>query len=883
MTKIPLASLSLACALALTTVYFRSGAAILYVDPNSANPTPPYSDWSTAATTIQDAVDAASPGDQVLVTNGIYATGGRTAVGALLTNRVTIDQAITVQSVNGPGATVIHGYQMPGVTNGTSAIRCVYLTNNAVLIGFTLTNGSTWDSTASGSEQIGGGIDCKSISSVVSNCVIVGNAAAAMGGGASSGNLYNCTILNNCATNGGGCYASILNKCLVETNLAYQGAGAYSGRLTNCAVIGNSASFRGGGASSPSALERCFISGNSAQYGGGISAGVACSDSVLVGNSAQLQGGGAYAVDLNNCTVVSNRASSSAGGAYANHLVNCILFYNNASVGSDAYGAYLTNCCTSSTNSNAAQYCITNPPAFVNLPAGDFHLQSRSPCINTGSNAFAGNLDLDGNPRIVGASVDIGAYEYQHPLRFVNLNNPSPFTPYTTWPTAATNIQNAIDVATNGDLILVSNGIYYSGGRVTRGYLTNRVAVTKAITLQSLNGPGVTAIEGFNGVSTAPYGPFRCVYLTNGAALIGFTLTNGGTQGAIFGSGAPPPNVNTNFDCSGGGAWCEDLSVLISNCTFINNVAALDGGGAHQGTIFNCLFTGNEAFFGGAAASNVLNNCLLSGNSAFYYVINSVTNSGKGNAAFGALLNNCTIVSNLNVVFGPPNSAVASCTLNNSILYFNTNSANGPNPNFTNSTLNFCCTMPLPSTGTNNITNNPGFIDPAAGNFRLLGNSRCINAGQNSLVSGNTDFDGNPRIRGGTVDIGAYEFQADVTGTFATWLQQNSLPTDGSADFLDSDGDGMNNWQEWFSGTDPANALSVLQLLTPVPTNSTSILVSWQSVAGRNYYLQSSTNLSAQPAFTTIQSNIVGQPVTTSYMDAQTAGNSPHFYRVGVQ
>ena len=65
----------------VTTVLFlvvvsTALAGVHYVDVNSTNAMPPYTNWTTAATNIQDAVDAAVVGDEVLVTNGIYASGG---------------------------------------------------------------------------------------------------------------------------------------------------------------------------------------------------------------------------------------------------------------------------------------------------------------------------------------------------------------------------------------------------------------------------------------------------------------------------------------------------------------------------------------------------------------------------------------------------------------------------------------------------------------------------------------------------------------------------------------------------------------------------------------------------------------------------------------
>src|SRR5258708_4983987 len=116
-------------------------ATVRYVELNSPHPTSPYTNWATAATVIQDAVDAAADGDEVVVTNGIYATGGRAVTGTM-TNRVAVDKPLTVRSVNGPEFTLLQGRQVPGNMIGDRAIRCAYLTNRASPAGLTLTLGA---------------------------------------------------------------------------------------------------------------------------------------------------------------------------------------------------------------------------------------------------------------------------------------------------------------------------------------------------------------------------------------------------------------------------------------------------------------------------------------------------------------------------------------------------------------------------------------------------------------------------------------------------------------------------------------------------------------------------------------------------------------------
>ena len=195
--------------------------------------------------------------------------------------------------------------------------------------------------------------------------------------------------------------------------------------------------------------------------------------------------------------------------------------------------------------------------------------------------------------------------------------------------------------------------------------------------------------------------------------------------------------------------------------------------------------------------------------------------------------------------------------------------------------LNNCCTTFQPVGGIGNITNAPLLVNTST-DARLQPTSPCINSGKNSYIVAEPDLDGNPRIVGGTVDIGAYEFQSPSSVLSYAWAQQNGLPTDGSADFTDADSDGMTNYGEWRSDTIPTNALSVLKMVNA--TNSpTGAQVTWQSVSKRSYWLERATNLGIASPFQSVATNIAGVAGTKTFTDTSATNGGPYFYRVGVQ
>ena len=364
------------------------------------------------------------------------------------------------------------------------------------------------------------------------------------------------------------------------------------------------------------------------------------------------------------------------------------------------------------------------------------------------------------------------------------------------------------------------------------GSMYNNLALTNPVVVQSVNGPGATTIQPFQG---------RCAYVGNNAILTGFTLTGGRTL-----TGGDVYNEQ-----SGGGIWCEPGGV-VSNCVVAGNFANLNGGGAYQGTFYNCLFTNNSVyaggpvggggatcqsvlydscvvsnqapraggsyggmlsncfvmnnrsfngdgggaflstlynctisgnycpFNGGGGGSNLFWNCVLTGNTAYNgggasasTLHNCLVTSNRaintGGGLYSGTLYNCTVANNTAISGGGIYANMPS-TVYNSIIYDNTALSGGNNWQGGVFSYNGCSVpeMMPPGSTYGNITNDPIFVDAA---FHLSAASPCRGAGS-SLYATGTDLDG--EAWNSPPSMGADEvYDADFIGALSVAIQSS--------------------------------------------------------------------------------------------------------------
>jgi len=281
----------------------------------------------------------------------------------------------------------------------------------------------------------------------------------------------------------------------------------------------------------------------------------------------------------------------------------------------------------------------------------------------------------------------------------------------------------------------------------------------------------------------------KCTFINNSVRNVSAPSGNGG---AVSGSGAFTNCTFTGNSALDGGA--VEGAGAFTNCTFTDNSAS-SGGAVDSGTmelsIFKtCVFKGNSARIGGAfIGMGIFISCVFADNSA-EEIGGAFTDeypSPIGRAASGGSFINCVFCGNKAGTEG--GGIKGQVKLLNCIFYKNTAAGKDNDVAATGSTeIDYSLLTYITGAancGTHNImTAEPRFTDPDNGDFTLQPDSPCINAGKmipepvpvgpcapyvhnchrggiipKSVPVGSLDLAGKPRVVGGKIDMGAYEWQ----------------------------------------------------------------------------------------------------------------------------
>ena len=616
----------LACSLTTLVVHASASAATL--------------DVPAAFATIQDAIDAAAPGDTVLVAPGTYH------------ERIDfLGKEIVVKgSAADPSLTVIDADLL-----GTAVTIGGGVGPDAKLVGFTIREGSS---------TTGGGIDIVG-SPTIRSCKLRLNDATSGGGAWVNGDatFIDCVFINNDATGGGaisGLGTITIESCHFEENNATTGgaidiAGGLiltdSTFLNNTATVASSISHSDGLAridrctfhdpfetvirtTSKLAMANALVSEGSTAIEANTALGdvdIALTMVTLVNPGAHsiriVDGGGDTQLFIRNA-ILRNATSALtiAGAGSGSETID--VAYSNVEGGASGNGNIDAN------------------PMFVAAGLGDFRLASGSPCIDAGTNLAVpatSAVDLSGNARFVndaatpntgvtgGAGgvlvVDMGAYEAPNRVRYVNAAATGANTGLT-WSDAYADLQDALNEATTPaeiDAILVAQGVYQpdrgTGDRTRSFELVNGCRVqggfegTEQDVTDAQPDLFVTTLSGAIGASGVADNSLHVVQATNvgpNAELHGFVIQRGYADG--------PAGLLAD---SGAGLLLFNAAPTIRDCWFRQNEAIGDGGAVYgiqsDAAMAECRFNLNIAGADGAALAFVnsdpmLTNTLVHGN-----------------------------------------------------------------------------------------------------------------------------------------------------------------------------------------------------------------------------------------------------------------------------
>ena len=344
----------------------RAGVANLYVAEAAAAEFP-FDSPAKAAASLHDVLPLAIGGSTIQVGPGDFA----------LTNELTISDALTLLGAGRDLTTLRLSPDAP-------PSRVVEIDNQMARVsGFTITGGRPIY------PGNGAGVNIAFGGGVLADCRVTGNAVVGRsnpGGGVAvnsrHGLVTRCIVDGNSAglpsndSQGGGIYLSAghADNCLVYGNSAYYGGGLYmnggSCTATNCTVVANNATYRGGGIYLWTVNSPCVV------------------NSLFHGNTAP-------AVTTDNDD---------------NRWVYNAVFVQNGALTLESSPVFVN--CLSEIDFPTGLAAIADP-LFADPETDDYRPQRRSRVRDAGLAApwMAGATDLDGRPRLAGASVDVGCYE----------------------------------------------------------------------------------------------------------------------------------------------------------------------------------------------------------------------------------------------------------------------------------------------------------------------------------------------------------------------------------------------------------------------------------------------------------------------------------------